>query len=74
MNELAYESGSVCHLVTVATPHLGIGGVVAPVSRVWDRFASLASDSSLLRRINQDLDLPKDVRYTAVVIQGTGTS
>ena len=74
LEECPYESGSVGHLITVATPHLGIGGVVGPLRDVWDRYKSLAPDSRLLQRINQELDLPTDARYTAVVIQGTGTS
>lgn len=71
---LHYRQGAVSHLITIATPHLGIGGAVGPVGRTWKRYAPLTPGSAMLRSINDTLDLPADVRYTSVVIQGTGSS
>jgi hypothetical protein len=70
----ADRPGAVAHLVTVATPHLGAGGVAGPVTELWDRYRPLSAGSALLRRINRQLDLPAEVDYTSIVIQGTGTS
>jgi hypothetical protein len=67
-----YEKGTVSQLITVGTPHLGVGGVVQFVSRLRNYYAPLAPNSTLLQRINEELDLPSDVRFTSVVIQGTG--
>jgi hypothetical protein len=67
-----YQTGAVKHLLTVATPHSGISGAVRIASSTRRKYAPLAAESALLRRINQELDLPGETRYTAVVIQGSG--
>lgn len=65
-----YLSGSVAQLICVATPHLGAGGLARPAAWVWRRYGPLAPDSDALNRINRRLDLPPDVRFIDVVIQG----
>jgi len=67
-----YKTGAVKHLLTVATPHSGISGAVRIASSTRRKYAPLAAESALLRRINQELDLPGETRYMAVVIQGSG--
>lgn len=67
-----YRQGAVRHLVTVGTPHLGVGGAVGLASRAWSRYGALTPGSAVLGEINDRRDLPADARYTAVVIQGVG--
>jgi hypothetical protein len=68
-----YPPGSVAHLICVAAPHLGIGALARPAAFVAPRYGPLAPDSLVLSRINRELDLPCDVRYTDLVIQGFAT-
>lgn len=65
-----YQPGSVDGLICVAAPHLGIGTVVRSATALSPRYAELAPGSPTLVRINRDLDLPPDVRFVDVVIQG----
>jgi hypothetical protein len=69
-----YQPGSVDRLICVASPHLGIGTAVRPVAVLSPRYAALAPGSPTLVRINRDLDLPSDVRFVDVLVQGAKTS
>jgi hypothetical protein len=68
---LGYD-GQVSHLVTLATPHAGIAGLARPVSKLWKRYETLDVEGEWLRKINRELDLPQDCRFTSIVLQSPG--
>ena len=60
----------VDRLITIGTPHLG----AAVASKVGDllgmRATSLKPDAPLVEQLNQDLELPGDVRFASIVVRG----
>ena len=66
---MPYQRGLVSEVITIATPHQGIGGWVRPAGHLIERYRPLLRGSELLRRLNDELDLPTDVRFKSIVLQ-----
>ena len=67
--KVAYE-GDIDRLITIATPHLGSTKAEHWGDFLGTRASCLKPSSELVRRLNDDLELPRDVRYASVVVRG----
>jgi hypothetical protein len=69
--EVPYR-GDVERLITIATPHLGS----AAASRLGDllgtRATAIGTDAELIRRLNEELELPADVLSASIIVRGVG--
>lgn len=67
--KVAYE-GDVDRLITIATPHLGSEKAEHFGDFLGTRATSIKPSSDLIQRLNDDLELPADVKYASIVVRG----
>lgn len=72
--QLPFVEGVVSELITVATPHQGIGGFVSTASRAFDLYKPLIAESDLLEKLNGDCVLPKSVQFKSLYFAVTDAS
>jgi len=64
--------GEVDRLITIATPHMGSVTAEHWGDFLGTRATSLKPTSSTIRRLNNELSLPPEVRFASIVVRGVG--
>ncbi|MBC8116602.1 MAG: hypothetical protein H7062_19590 [Candidatus Saccharimonas sp.] len=62
--------GAVDRVLTISTPHLGSGKAEHWGDFLGTRATSLKPDSELIRRMNNELLLPAEVKFASIVVRG----
>lgn len=62
--------GAVDRVLTISTPHLGSGKAEHWGDFLGTRATSLKPDSELIRRMNNELTLPAEVKFASIVVRG----
>ncbi len=57
-------------LITIATPHLGSAAAARAGGLLGTRATALGYDTELIRRLNQNVPLPAEVYFAAILIRG----
>ncbi len=65
-----FPTESVGHVITIGTPHLGLSGLLSVAAQIRKEYRVLNPDSSLLTKLNKNLELPDNVAFTSIVLQG----
>ncbi|MCE9607397.1 MAG: hypothetical protein K8U03_21130 [Planctomycetia bacterium] len=65
-------AGDVRSLITIGTPHLGSDLATHLGDWLGTRATSLMPGAPLIRQLNEELDLPAEVRFAAIVVRGLG--
>lgn len=66
-------AGDVDRLITISTPHLGSALAEHLGDFLGTRATALKPGGELVRRLNDELDLPPDVLLASIVVRGVGT-
>jgi pimeloyl-ACP methyl ester carboxylesterase len=66
-------AGDVDRLITISTPHLGSALAEHLGDFLGTRATALKPGGELIRRLNDELDLPADVLLASIVVRGVGT-
>src|SRR6185503_14286322 len=67
-------AGDVDRLITISTPHLGSTLAEHLGDFLGTRATALKPGGELIRRLNDELELPHDVLLASLVVRGVGTS
>lgn len=65
-------AGDVRSLVTISTPHMGSDVANHFGDWIGTRATSLKPGAPLIQQLNDELELPKDVRFASIVVRGLG--
>ena len=66
-------AGDVDRLITISTPHLGSALAEHLGDFLGTRATALKPGGELIRRLNDELELPPDVLLASIVVRGVGT-